>query len=153
MSIFQPCEGGVYRVADSCGSSDQPKTVSIEGLGPIPVTGFMLELHTNHQFLHSLDEFIYVFPFGDRIGELSITGVTFLGNCGNYSNLSPCSVYEYYMRKRLSKPAGYSPTQITVGGCSNPPLLGFLTGMRIETIRPELPIVQWVLRYNVIIGS
>ena len=156
MSIFQPCEGGVYRFQSPCdGGGSGTKTVSVEGLGTVPITGFTLELHTNHQFLHALDEFIYVFPFGDRIGELSITGMSFLGggSCSGPSGAGPCSVYDHYMTNRLSKPIGYKPTKITLTGCATPPLLGFLTGLRMETLRPELPIVQWVLRYNVIIGS
>jgi hypothetical protein len=118
----------------------------------IAYTGFMLQLHTNHQFLHALDEFTYVFPFGDRVGELTVTGITFLssGDCAAELGKGICGIYEYYMANRLTPSTGKTPTLIQVGGCA-PPMLGFLTGLRMETVRPELPIVQWVLRFNVIL--
>lgn len=157
MSIFTPCEGGVYRVTDNCddGGGGGKAAISISnltGVSNVAYTGFMLELHTNQQFLHALDDFIYVFPFGDRIGEFVLTGITFLGApCGEGASTGICGIYEHYMKNRLSKPAGRKPAQIQIGGCS-PPLLGWLTGLRMELVRPELPIVQWVLRYSVIIG-
>jgi hypothetical protein len=162
MAIFAPCDGGVYCVKDACpdkGAASNPKTVNIDGFpGGIAITGFTLELHTNHQFLHSLNEFIYVFPFGDRIGELTITGLTFLGggacgDCPDSENSGPCGIFGYYLRKRLSKPEGFTPSKITLAGCDEGQMLGFLTGLRMETVKPELPLVQWVLRYNVIIGG
>jgi hypothetical protein len=45
-----------------------------------------------------------------------------------------------------------APAKITVGGAATT-LLGFLTGLRIEIPNPALPIVQWVLRYNVVIDK
>jgi hypothetical protein len=155
MSIFKPCSGGVYKVK-SCedgGGAGGGGALSIDGFpSGVPITGFLLELHTNHQFLHSLDEFIYVFPFGDRIGELTVSGISFLGAEECDGGGSPCGVFEYYLKKRLSKPDGFTPSLIELSDC-NGVLLGFLTGMRLQTLKPELPIVQWVLRYNVIIGS
>lgn len=154
MSVFQPCEGGIYKVPQDCpgGGGKSTGAINIAGFpGGVPITGFLLELHTNHQFLHSLDEFIYVFPFGDRIGELTVTGLTFLGgDCGGETPPGPCSIFGYYLSKRLSKKEGFTPSKITLSDCPGV-LLGFLTGLRIETLKPELPIVQWVLRYNVII--
>lgn len=157
MSIFQPCEGGVYKVENDCadyGSSGKP-VVTIDtmgGVANVAYTGFMLQLHTNQQFLHALDEFIYVFPFGDRIGEFTLTGITFLGGgkCPDVDAGGICSIYNYYINNRLGIKTGRKPSVITIGGCS-PPLLGFLTGLRMETLRPEMPLVQWVLRFNVII--
>lgn len=155
MSIFTPCEGGVLRIENTCADAPSKPVISVEnmtGVGGIAYTGFMLQLHTNHQFLHALDEFTYVFPFGDRVGELTLTGITFLGGgeCSAGSGDGICGIYNYYMTNRLSQKAGRTPALITIGGCS-PPLLGFLTGLRMETVRPELPIVQWVLRFNVLI--
>lgn len=155
MSIFTPCEGGVLKIPNTCADSPDAPTIKVanmEGVGGIAYTGFMLQLHTNHQFLHALDEFIYVFPFGDRVGELTLTGITFLGGgkCADDSGEGICGIYKYYIANRLTPSTGKTPTLITIGGCS-PPLLGFLTGLRMETVRPELPIVQWVLRFNVIL--
>lgn len=160
MSIFTPCEGGVLKVENTCANSPSAPVIKVSNMGipstvagTVAYTGFMLQLHTNHQFLHALDEFIYVFPFGDRVGELTLTGLSFLGSgdcAGENGAAGMCGIYDYYMSNRLTPTTGKPPTLITIGGCS-PPLLGFLTGLRMETVRPELPIVQWVLRFNVIL--
>lgn len=154
MSIFEPCEGGIYRIDNKCADEAAIANIRVKGMDTkqVPVTGFVLELSTNHQFLHTLDEFIYVFPFGDRVGELTLTGMAFLGGGRCLPNATGfCGVYGYYMSKRLGK-NNYKPIEIQLGGC-DPPLLGFLTGLRIETVRPELPMAQWALRFNVIIDS
>ena len=37
----------------------------------------------NFQFLHTLGSDVYVYVFGDRIGQLSLSGVAFASGCGN----------------------------------------------------------------------
>jgi hypothetical protein len=155
MSVFATCEGGVYRYTpgEECTSSDIV-VIKVDGfLTTVPVTGYALELSTNHQFLHSLDEFIYVFAFGDRIGELTLSGITFIGCVGGAGGAADASsVFDYYRNNRLA--AKMAPTQITIGGTTgSAQLLGFLTGMRLEVPNPANPIVQWVLRFTVILNA
>jgi len=160
MSVFVPCEGGVYKHVDAncqkgCNSCDIA-VITVDDLQTltVPITGFMLEMSTNHQFLHSLDEFIYVYAFGDRVGELIISGIAFT-ECvttgpGATASGHMDSLYAHYLRSRLAK--NLTPTKITLGS-ANTELLGFLTGMRLEVPNPQLPIAQWVLRYQVILNS
>jgi hypothetical protein len=157
MSIFITCEGGVYKhtPGNEC-AADNVVVIKVDNfLATVPVTGYTLELSTNHQFLHSLDEFIYVFAFGDRVGELTLSGVAFTGCVGSASgpvtNAKAESVYSHYLQNRLA--AKMAPTQITLGGATSAKLLGFLTGMRLEVPNPANPIAQWVLRYQVILNS
>jgi hypothetical protein len=151
MSVFGPCDGGVLKVVTNCGV--QTAVIKVDGfIATVPITGFTLELGTNHQFLHSLDEFIYVFAFGDRIGELTLSGMTFTNTntCGSQTaGAAPGDIYSFYMANRLSR--NLTPAKITING-ANTSLLGFLTGFREEMPNPALPIVQWVLRYNVVIN-
>lgn len=149
MSVFDKCDGGVLKVPTSCDANIAVIKVD-DFISTVPLTGFTLELSTNHQFLHSLDEFIYVFAFGDRVGELTMSGLTFVGGCANSKEGTPASVYEFYMQKRLA--INLRPAKITIGG-SNQTLLGFLTGLRMEMPNPSLPVIQWVLRYNVVVDS
>lgn len=157
MSIFITCEGGVYKhtPGNEC-AADNIVVIKVDGfVATVPVTGYAMELSTNHQFLHSLDEFIYVFAFGDRVGELTLSGVAFTGcvssASGSVTDANPESVYNHYLQNRLS--AKMAPTQITLGGATSAKLLGFLTGMRLEVPNPANPIAQWVLRYQVILNS
>jgi hypothetical protein len=126
----------------------------------VPVTGYTLELSTNHQFLHTLDEFIYAFAFGDRIGELTLTGIAFTApacsaaGAGGFAQrnitdeVKQENVYEFYLANKFSR--SLRPTKIQIGG-SKVQLVGFLTGMRMEVPNPQLPIMQWALRFNVVV--
>lgn len=150
MSVFGPCDGGVFKVRSDCPPSKYLVAVSVENfVANVPVTGFSLDLSTNHQFLHSLDEFTYLFAFGDRVGELTLSGVTFTRRCEQLPTTGSKPLYNYYLDNRVS--ASLKPTKITMVQ-SNTTLIGFLTGMRMEIPNPALPIIQWVLRYHVIIN-
>jgi hypothetical protein len=122
----------------------------------VPITGYTLDLSTNHQFLHTLNEFIYAFAFGDRVGELTLTGVAFTAptcavGVGDISNdVKQENVYEFYLAQKFSK--SLTPTKITIGG-SSIQLIGFLTGVRMSVPDPQLPIMQWALRFNVIVDA
>lgn len=155
-SVFLPCHGGVARVAE-CSSPSGVSVLAIEGIqSPIAITEFALDLHTNHQFLHALDEKIYLFPFGDRIGELTVTGVSFSsGYCqesgdvdGKTSVGKPLS---WYLKERVSGQNGLKPKKITIAG--QQPLLGFVTGFRMMQQRADLPVVQWVMRFSVVLDT
>lgn len=148
MNIFQACDGGVIKVPyKDCRAT--AKIIDIAGFDDIlPVTGFSLDLSTNHQFLHALNEFIYAFAFGDRIGELTVSGICFTTkDCGQIASIS--DLLGFYSRERFAVKS--DATQITIDGSTV--LVGFLTGARVEIPNPSLPVAQWVLRYNVILDS
>lgn len=149
-SVFTPCAGGVHRVVVDCGGGGGAIfQITFDGvtLG-LPVTGFALELQGNYQFLHTVNDFIYVYAFGDRIGELVITGMGFYGNeCEAWTGSSICELLDYYKEHRISK--WKPPILIKIGDCDED-FKGFLTGMRMEVTKPEVNIAQWVLRFNVL---
>jgi hypothetical protein len=165
-SIFSTCEEGVFRYTPPSGGGGggvcTQNTINIikisdnDAITMAPVTGFRLELSSNHQFLHTLNNFIYVFSFGDRVGELTISGVVVTGcsnsNTGetNTSKSSISDLYKRYLERRLA--TNLKPSLITIGD-SDISLLGFLTGMSMEIPNPAMPIAQWAFRYNVIINS
>lgn len=168
-SIFTPCELGVLRINNDCAKGSNVVISVADYAIELPITGFTLDLGTNHQFLHTLDEFIYLYAFGDRIGELVLTGVAFTGNvtdesCNDISkNLGPSNLLTHYMENRISHKDGPKSTLINIdatpvgrgAGSSKGPdiLIGFLTGMRMDMPNPSLPIVQWALRYQVVIND
>jgi len=149
-SVFTPCNGGVHRVALNCGSSGGGDvfriTVNGAGIG-VPVTGFALELQGNYQFLHTVNEFIYLYVFGDRIGELVLTGMGFFGDvCPGTLGAGVCELLDFYKENRVAKRP--DPVSVSMGDCGT--FLAFLTGMRIEIAKPETSVAQWVLRFNVL---
>lgn len=162
MSVFTACDLGVVRVTTDCADTGITVIKVANFTAAVPITGYTLELSTNHQFLHSLNEFIYAFAFGDRVGELTLTGIAFTSRACAAASLgdSPAqditdevnqtTIYNYYMQNKFSR--NLAPTQIQIGE-SPIALIGFLTGVRMEVPNPALPIMQWSLRYSVIIDA
>lgn len=165
MAVFQSvfkCDttGGIVRVPTDCPEVVVIQVDSVTSKGSrmeyVPITGYTLELSTNHQFLHTLNDFIYAFAFGDRVGELTLTGIAFTAPAckaegGNISNeVKQENVYEFYLAQKFSKTL--TPTKIKIGG-SDIRLVGFLTGVRMSVPDPQLPIMQWALRFSVIVDT
>ena len=176
--LFKQCDGIVTRLATQCRDDSVLFRIKLDGTQIwLPVTGFALELGGNYQFLHTVSDFIYFYAFGDRVGELNVTGMAFIKrscrsddyavdfrvwNGGiwddNSSNWSVNSVgfgqsiddiqnlYDLYERFQISK----KPEAIEVGFGNVQAFYGFLTGMRIEIARPDVPVAQYVLRIHVI---
>lgn len=44
------------------------------------ITNVSIAQQTNHQFLHTLGNDIFVYVFGDRIGQISLSGFSFMGS-------------------------------------------------------------------------
>jgi hypothetical protein len=170
-SVFTQCDGRVVVVSNPTGCPDKDPVVfgitfdgkkTLESV-KVPVTGFALEQQGNYQFLHTLNNFTYCYIFGDRIGELTISGMGFAQNatngagggadawsCGADSNIgSLCNLFGWYQDNRVS--ASSSKTMaITLNGGACGSFWAFLTGMRMEMPRAEILIAQWTLRFNVI---
>lgn len=147
-SVFSPCLGGVTRVDLNCSQGGTLFKIQLSPNLTLPVTGFALELQGNYQFLHTVNDFIFLYTFGDRIGELVLTGMGFFDNgCGNsVEDTGICAALRYYAANRVAKRDG--PIDIVLGQCGA--FKGFLTGMRLEIVRPESLVAQWVLRFNVL---
>ena len=78
-SVFSECDGVVSRLFTACFDDSLLFRISFDGEQIyLPVTGFALEMGGNYQFLHTVSDFIYFYSFGDRIGELSVTGMAFI---------------------------------------------------------------------------
>lgn len=156
-SIFTPCEGAIVRI-NLCGTGGggQSSTFNISIGGNrinFPTTGFILEMQGNYQFLHALDRFIYYYSFGDRVGEMTVSGMGFVGKVctpgmGYAAHDGICSLYDLYASNKQSKIR--SALNITAGTCDA--FKAFLTGMRIEVSSGQggVPIGQWSLRFHVI---
>lgn len=161
-SVFTKCDGAVYAAKLDCNDNASSPVFRIlynDGGGPggsmlaVPVTGFSLEQQGNYQFLHTVNDFTYFYIFGDRIGELSVSGLGFISNaavCGPAGGKgSICDLYSWYMANRAS--AKNNAMAITLGeGGACGKFWGFLTGMRMEMPRADMLVAQWSLRFNVI---
>lgn len=159
-SVFQPCGPAISKVVLDCaeaGGKGKEGFITVTGgcggdggLG-LPITNFRLELQCNYQFLHTVNDFIYLYVFGDRVGELHVSGMGFLGDdCGNAekADSGTCKAFSFYNSNKVS--ACTEPLRVALSECNGASFFAFLTGVAIEQPRPDLPIVQWGLRFNVV---
>lgn len=153
-SVFTQCDGAVYTVKINCEneSSSIFKITFDNKMLSMPVTGFALEQGANFQFLHTINNFIYAYVFGDRIGELLVSGIGFIkptcSRGGFLDGGSMCELNAFYQNKRISNPAQHKAVAISLGECGA--FWAFLTGMRMSLPRADVLVGQWSLRFHVL---
>lgn len=146
---FTPCAGAVALIKPTHCTGDVFKLnfSGSEGELTAPMSGFALELNGNYQFLHTVNDFIYVYAFGDRVGELTVSGFGFVKPCPGADSAKMCNVYEFYQKNRIKEKGDMS---VSLGDCSNATFWAFLTGMRLEMQDPQTLIGQWSLRFHIV---
>ena len=105
-----------------------------------------LSQQVNVQFAHMLGSDVYIYVFGDRIGSLSLSGLSFNCACDNDLVFTPTTgdesgaerIYGWYTANRTSKRR--EPVLLTLGKVS---IEGFVTGFTEEVIDPSTNLVQW----------
>ena len=65
------------------------------------ITAAQISQGGNFQFLHTVQDFIYVYIFGDRIGQLTVEGIAFLSQCDSDNNGFE-ETLQYYNRNRIA---------------------------------------------------
>lgn len=154
-AVFTPCTGVVGIVRDGCDPEDN-FFVSVSGasgdlIDSAIVTNMSLELSGNYQFLHTLNDFIYAYSFGDRIGSLNIGGVGFAKPC-NGAKGSLLKAYEWYKANRISR-ATQIMTIVLRDSASSGTFLGFLTGMKLDASSGDDAIGavgHWSMRFEIL---
>jgi hypothetical protein len=110
------------------------------------------------QFMHALREFIYVYVFTERIGEIVVNGLAFPAVC-NFGPQGPqtgpqavCAqgisglerIMTWYECNRITTRA--EPITITLG--VDVSYTAFLVGIKADIVNPETGIAQFSLRFN-----
>lgn len=150
MLVFSPCNGAVEIARPDCPSTEVLTIEVGESQLDAIVTGMTLEMSGNYQFLHTLDEFVYFYAFGDRVGTLNLTGLGFTASCAGGKG-EILSLYDYYMEKRAAKSGGNALSVVLTANGKSVKLWGFLTGMRIDVSDSQMGIVgYWSLRFDVL---
>lgn len=176
--IFQECDGRVVRIDTVCKDDSVLFRIKLNGEQIwLPVTGFALDVGGNYQFLHTLSDFIYFYGFGERVGELTVTGMAFIKrSCrpndwtydfsfwngaiwdDNSSRWSTNSIgigqsidniqNLWDLYTRYDFNRVGRALEVTWGNVQA--FHGFLTGMHVEVARPDIPVAQYTLRLHVI---
>lgn len=123
------------------------------------LTSVGLSERTNSQFINTLRNFVYVYTFGDRPGDLVLSGLSFLqpcdgtlgvlvGQAGSEVRLLRTGfelLRAFYRRNRMSRRA--LPVNIAIG--SSIALNGFLTGVDLVAQDPTSAMGQFSLTFKV----
>lgn len=100
------------------------------------------------QLAHSLRDYIYVYVFGERAGEIQVSGLAFHSGCGDDGS-SPTGlelVYAYYQRARIT--SNPLPVSIAIGGMLE--FTAFLTGVNLGIVDPGTSMSNFALRFSYI---
>lgn len=128
------------------------------GLTTAIITQCGLSQAGNFQFLHTLSDTIYLYVFGNKIGELVVSGIAF----GSYYAPPNCSTPpKIYVTGQETPKDGiseiitqYNLNQVAARNKPIPIAFGtvgvfnaFLTGMQLGIQDPESGLGQWTFRF------
>lgn len=117
MILFSKANGQVMSLPDPA----LPASISLrlEGWGGFVgfksiITRVGISASCSYQFLHSLGGQVYLYAFGDRIGDLVISGLAFDSVCGaNSGTIGIERVLNYYAANRVTQRK--IPIRVTIG--------------------------------------
>jgi hypothetical protein len=97
----------------------------------------------NFQVSHSLGNDVYVYVFGDRIGQVTISGLSLAADCEAGSNNSHGAelAYAWYQDNRLA--ARQAPVRVTVG--VRTVIEGFVIGLGQDVVSPDSLLMSFAL--------
>ena len=110
------------------------------------VTQMAINRQGNFQFMHSLRDLIYTYVFGERMGQILISGISFADQCPGLTPKSGIEyVLEYYEMNRL----GRRPTPVTIQLGTTPAgrFIGFLTGLQVNLQQAETRMATFGLTF------
>lgn len=130
------------------------KTKSGKGTTPynlhnVIITSVGTSQGSNFQFMQTLQDNVYVYVFGDKLGELRVSGLVFAGKCegsdkgSNESGFS--KVLKYYTTNKISndeKPG--VPMQLQIGSTK---FSAFLVNVQTSVDRPVEGLGQFTLSF------
>jgi hypothetical protein len=138
------------------------------------ITDVIISQQTNHQFLHTLGNDIFIYVFGDRIGQIGLRGISFTQLCDDLPappigaatfGVSAAALFaaraaassaraqehglervlNYYKRNKLS--SRRDPVKIAVGRTT---FTGFVTGINTRVTDPKTWITEYLINVAVI---
>lgn len=114
------------------------------------VTQASINQSGNYQFLHTLQDMLYIYVFGDRISEIQVSGIAFAGSCSpsavnRFGTSGVSEILTFYKQNKIStRPR---PVLIRFGDQQHV-FQSFLTGCQVEVARPEVALGQFFLRFH-----
>ena len=109
------------------------------------ITRVSYEQKTNSQFQQSLDNIIYVYSFGDQMGNLAVSGIVFPRICSSPSDNGIHNLMKFYREQRVSR--AVTNVKVMFG---NETIRGYLVGMGLDTLDTADGTHRFVLQLKTI---
>jgi len=115
------------------------------------ITRLTVAHQCNYQFLHTVGNEIYIYVFGDRIGQVTISGMSFTEACCGPTN--PFSgnghgfeeIMKWYEAHRVA--AQQQPIEVMIGQTG---IQGFVVGLSGDVVDPATRLMQFGLTIMVL---
>lgn len=134
--------GRVHKVSTPSGSFGT--IVTGMSMANCLITRVIVSQSTSHQFVHTLGNRIYVYVFGDRMGEIGVAGLAYF-DCNGGGNHGIGSVIDMYRSKKVSSSGSKGSITIAQKNCQ-----GYLVGMRMDTARAEENLIEFYLQFALV---
>lgn len=110
------------------------------------ITRLTIGQETSHQFAHMMGGDIFIYVFGDRIGQVTISGLSVAQDCDALDDTEHGfeKMLKYYKQNKLSKRR--DPMTMMIG---ETPFTGFLAGITGGVFDHKLLLMQWDLTFFV----
>lgn len=112
------------------------------------ITRMTLGHQCNTQFLHTIGNEIYIYVFGDRIGQVTLSGISFAADCNGARTHGFEEVLRWYEQYRVA--AQRDPVKVMIGQTG---MNGFVVGLNGDVIDPAMRLMQWSLTLMVLPGK
>jgi hypothetical protein len=118
---------------------DFKNDLGVKGL----LTGLSVNGQSGFQLMHTLRQYIYIYTFGERAGEIAITGLAFVGDCRDMSDPSGLArLFDWYERNRVST----TGKSITVTLTPSVALKAFLVNFRYDIEDPTISLGRFSMQ-------
>lgn len=113
------------------------------------VTQIAVGEQTNVQFLHTIGGRVYIYAFGDKMGQLGVSGIGFEMTCDNLDNSSGIeNMYKWYQRNNVTR--RFNPITFSIGKVS---ISAFLVTFNASIVDTNTGLQQWSLGLSTIQGA
>lgn len=101
----------------------------------------------NAQFTHTFGAHVYCYVFGDQMGTIRVSGISFACGCDNnsFNKHGAESMLLWYRRHRASKRR--TPVQVMLGETS---VEGLMTSVNINSVDPGANLASWDMTIRVL---
>jgi hypothetical protein len=140
--IQDPVAEGIFSLAEITADASDISYASMRSI----ITKIGVSSACNFQFLHTIGNDVYVYVFGDRMGQIVISGISFQEGCYTATGHGFNRVYDWYTQNKLSNRT--EPVIVTVG--QNTIFKGFITSLSSDVNDSQNRTISFQLQMSVL---